>query len=56
MNQEAVRRMIRTISDLADLFDRPNLLPAVTVAELSAGRILRSIAVELATKIDEDKK
>lgn len=56
MNHDAVRHMIRTISDLADLFDRPSLLPNVTVGEHSAGYLLRSIAVELAKKAEEDKK
>ena len=56
MNHDAVRHMIRTISDLADLFDRPSLLPAVTVGEHSAGHLLRSIAIELALKIEGDKK
>ena len=56
MNHDAVRHMIRTVSDLADLFDRPSLLPAVTVGEHSAGYLLRSIAVELAKKAEEEKK
>ena len=56
MNHDAVRRMIRTISDLADLFDRPSLLPNVTVGEHSASHVLRSIAIELALKIEGDKK
>ena len=56
MNHDAVRHMIRTISDLADLFDRPSLLPNVTVGEHSASHLLRSIAVELAKKSEEEKK
>ena len=56
MNKDAIRHMIRTISDLADLFDRPSLLPTVTVGEYSAGYLLRSIAVELAKKAEEEKK
>ena len=56
MNHDAIRHMIRTISDLADLFDRPSLLPNVKVGEHSAGHILRSIAIELAKKAEEDKK
>ena len=56
MNHDAVRHMIRTISDLADLFDRPNLLPAVEVHEHSAGYLLRSIAVELGKKAEEAKE
>lgn len=56
MNHGAIRHMIRTISDLADLFDRPSLLPAVTVGEHSAGYLLRSIAVELAKKAEEEEK
>lgn len=56
MNHDAIRHMIRTISDLADLFDRPSLLPNVTVGEHSASHLLRSIAIELALKIDEEKK
>ena len=55
MNHDAVRHMIRTISDLADLFDRPNLLPAVKVHEHSAGYLLRSIAVELGKTAEEVK-
>ena len=55
MNHDAVRHMIRTISDLADLFDRPSLLPHVTIGEHSAGYLLRSIAVELAKKAEEVK-
>lgn len=55
MNHDAIRHMIRTVSDLADLFDRPNLLPNVTVGEHSASYLLRSIAVELAKKAEEDK-
>ena len=56
MNHDAIRHMIRTISDLADLFDRPSLLPNVTVGEQSASHLLRSIAVELAKKSEEEKK
>lgn len=56
MSHDAVRHMIRTISDLADLFDRPSLLPAVKVGEHSAGYLLHSIAVEQAKKAEEDKK
>ena len=56
MNHDAVRHMIRTISDLADLFDRPSLLPNVTVGEHSVSHLLRSIAVELAKKAEEEEK
>ena len=56
MNHDAIRHMIRTISDLADLFDRPSLLPNVTVGEHSASHLLRSIAIELVLKIEGDKK
>ena len=56
MNHDAIRHMIRTIPDLADLFDRPTLLPNVTVGEHSASHLLRSIAIELALKIEGDKK
>ena len=55
MTKEGIQTMIRTISDLADLFDRPSLLPAVKVGEHSAGYLLRSIAVELAKKAEEVK-
>lgn len=56
MNHGAIRHMIRTVPDLADPFDRPSLLPNVTVGEHSAGYLLRSIAVEQAKKAEEDKK
>ena len=56
MNHDAIRCMIRTISDLADLFDRPNLLPAVKVHEHSAGYLLRSIALKMAKKAEEAKE
>lgn len=56
MNKDAIRCMIRTVSDLADLFDRPNLLPAVKVDERSAGNLLRSIAIELGKKAEEVKE
>jgi len=56
MNHDAIRHMIRTVSDLADLFDRPNLLPAVKVHEHSAGYLLRSIAIELGKKAEEAKE
>lgn len=56
MNKDAIRCMIRTVSDLADLFDRPNLLPAVKVHEHSAGYLLRSIAVELGKTAEEAKE
>ena len=56
MNKDALRCMIRTVSDLADLFDRPNLLPAIRVQEQSAGYLLRSIAIELGKKAEEVKE
>ena len=56
MNKDAIRCMIRTVSDLADLFDRPNLLPAIRVGEQSAGYLLRSIAIELGKKAEEVKE
>ena len=56
MNHDAIRHMIRTVSDLADLFDRPSLLPNVTVGEHSASHLLRSIAIELGKKAEEAKE
>lgn len=55
MNHDAIRHMIRRLSDLAELLDNPNLTPTVAVEGKSAGYLLRSIAVELAKKAEEDK-
>ena len=56
MNKDAIRYMIRIVSDFADGFDSPNLLPAVKVHEHSAGYLLRSIAIELGKKAEEAKE
>ena len=55
MNKDAIRHMIRTVSDLAELLDNPNLTPTVAVEGKSAGYLLRSIAVELGKKAEEVK-
>ena len=55
MTKDSIHFIIRRLSDLAELLDNPNLTPAVTVGEHSAGYLLRSIAIELAKKDEEDK-
>ena len=55
MTKDSIHFIIRRLSDLAELLDNPNLTPAVKVGEHSAGYLLRSIAVELAKKAEEDK-
>lgn len=55
MTKDSIHFIIRRLSDLAELLDNPNLTPAVTVGEHSAGYLLRSIAVELAKKAEEVK-
>ena len=56
MTKDSIRVVIRRLSDLAELLDNPSLLPAVTVGGHSASYLLRSIAVELAKKAEEEKK
>ena len=56
MTKDSIRVVIRRLSDLAELLDNPSLLPAVTVGEHSAGYLLRSIAVELGKKAEEEEK
>ena len=53
MTKDSIHAMIRRLSDLAELLDNPNLLPAVAVEGKSAGYLLRSIAVELGRKAEE---
>ena len=52
MTKDSIHAMIRRLGDLAEFLDNPNLTPAVTVGEHSAGYLLRSIAVELAKKAE----